>query len=138
MCSLKSDSVLFEVNYRSPYGCSHQVIVQENGEGIIVVGGEKNYNDKVLDFNQIIKKEKFEVDKKDLNFFEFLVSNISVPQIKGPVNDGFRYTLINNEKKIIDVYGMPPEVISEMSNILSKYYSFKIDYFCEEYLEIND
>ena len=130
------DDLLFTINYRSPYGCSHQVAIKENGEGLIVIGRESNYDNKELIFEQIIKKERFKVDNKDLGVLEELVLSISVPLTKAAVNDGFRYSLLADCNKLIDVYGESPVVINEISTILNNYYSFEIDYFCEGYLDI--
>lgn len=133
---LVEDDLLFTINYRSPYGCSHQVTIKENGEGIIEIGRESNYDKEELIFEQIIKKEEFKVNNKDLGDLKELISSISVPLKKVAVNDGFRYSLISNHNQLIDVYGESPIVINEISTILKNYYSFEIDYFCEKYLEI--
>jgi len=131
MCT-KKDEMLFEIEYRSPYGCSHQVIIKESGKGAIKAGVEENYDKEKIDFLQILKEEKFEINEFDLERLKGLTS-ISTPLVKHPVNDGFRYTLIIKNIKKIDVYGSPPETLDTISNILNKYYSFQIDYFCEEY-----
>lgn len=131
MCTRKNE-ILFEMEYRSPYGCSHQVIIQESGKGVIKAGVEENYDKEKIKFRQILKEEKFEISKVDLERLKGL-TNISTPLKKHSVNDGFRYILMIKNKKKIDIYGSPPEKLDTISNILSKYYSFEIDYFCEEY-----
>ncbi|MHC5310898.1 hypothetical protein ACYSNM_12710 [Myroides sp. LJL116] len=121
------------MNFRSPYGCVHQVLVMENGQGKIIIGTEANQS-REIDFNQIIRQESFKINTKDLVNLRDLAASISTPLIKGPISDGFRSTLLINGSKEIDFYGDIPEVIKAMSSILSQYYSFEVDYFCEGYI----
>lgn len=125
---------IYRIYYRSPYGCTHEVILDNNGRGVIKAGIADSFDKKDIRFTQLIKKENFVVSVEDFREIRKIVLDINNSVLKESNNDGFRYVLIVNKTKKLDVFGEVPEALNDISIILSKYYSFEIDWFCEEYI----
>lgn len=135
-CNQKETTINSKLLLRSPFGCTHIIEIQSNGEYKITAGYERNYMESFTNFEEIIKEDNFKINNpNDLDSINNLILFLTDKDIikTKRAKDVLHYELYINTEKKVDAYARKSEEINLLRDIITRHYPFTVDYFCNSY-----
>lgn len=137
-CSSQKSNLDLLMNIRSPYNCSHQISLDENGNCVIIGGYSSSLDNSIREdfkgFDKEYKSFKFKISNDDMLKIKSLLLKIDKNKIEKKFkDDAFRKELFLNDEKKIDVYARDSEIFNEIQDLIVSQSPNTIDLLCEKY-----
>ncbi|WP_412985777.1 hypothetical protein [Pontimicrobium sp. IMCC45349] len=136
----KNEEDFIKLLMRSPYGCTHLITIDKEGNGQIIAGEEQSYDSPFTELDYIIKESGISIgDLKDLEQLIEIAEKLdkqSLQSTKRP-KDAMHYEVFVKGVKKIDAYARKSKEVNSIKDIFVKYFPFEVDYFCEAGYGIN-